>query len=1202
MKPMYPKLCPAAYKSKYANLYHSAYTSKYVSSISFIFKKCSSGVDQTKLLLLIFVFLGTQSFAQTFVGVASTPAIDNGTQAGPTATINPTAVGTMQTGDLVVVYMQYRGTAPGTLTVSISATGGQTWNQGTTTRDGTTGISYSIAWCRYNGTWSANPSVTLSSAGPNALTAAMYVFRPVLQNSRWVVHNAQSNAAVTTNLAQTINGIATTVNRTVTMGFWGNTSNPAKTWAFSGTGAWSRTSIPSNQYRNSSGNMLSHTAAYNIQSAAVSAATMGNATQTQVGTLNTARSIMTWAEIPANDACASAITLTPGATCTPANTVTGTMTNATQTAGVPANTCLNSDGYDVWYRFTATAFAQSINLSNIGTGFTHTGAPNFWYSRMVSVYTGTCPGAGLVPVTCGEDWSTSGNSYALTYDNFIPGTTYYVRISHPSWNPAMGPNGNFDICITNILPTVQTGKSYTNISKPTGGVIQTGDILEFRSVISVSNAAIYRTIFNDTIAAGLTYVPNSVKFTTSEGLGSPSGLNGSYSLTDGSNADEVFVSGNMIKVNMATLTRSGGQTTYVNSAATAYNQATAGGGEMRPNGRPSLFRGNCLLVVTYRATVTASAGTDITTNYGAFRYKTTTNSTDDIAFPPTVNSLNRSTIAVRIPESLCQTSLGLNVYSNGNFGSGTTRHDSTQMTIVPGYIWDIFSTTSGIDDGEFSVVNNTSTDGSTNKHVAIVDSRRMHTVFDIIGDHTNAANPDSGNYAAPRGTNGGYMAVVNAAYGINNAVQRTVTGLCSDTYYEFSAWFKNICPSCSCDSSGYSHSDGVLFKPYIPAKTVLDSAGVMPDLTFTLDGLDYYTTGPIPYNKIWMKKGFVFKTGPSQTSVTLTVRNNASGGGGNDWAIDDIGFATCLPSLQMTPTNNPTYCINGQINMGVIVTTSYNNYVRYKWERSTDGGTTWLPAPELPGEQLFTYTPVGSVYKDTVAYPSILANSGMNGYKYRIKTATTSANLNDPLATCAIYNTVDVLTVNVNPSCNVLPVQLLNFNAQLKNGYTELKWAAKQEQDLQRYEIERSNDGRNFTKIGTMAARGAVTAEENYVTNDPVAVTAKVYYRLKLISSAGHQYSNQLMVTANQLNQFELTNLVNPFSTKVSFQLTVVQKELVDVQLTDATGRPVWQAKVNANKGTNAISFTIPQHLQTGSYLLRVSSKEGVINKIIQKQ
>jgi hypothetical protein len=52
----------------------------------------------------------------------------------------------------------------------------------------------------------------------------------------------------------------------------------------------------------------------------------------------------------------------------------------------------------------------------------------------------------------------------------------------------------------------------------------------------------------------------------------------------------------------------------------------------------------------------------------------------------------------------------------------------------------------------------------------------------------------------------------------------------------------------------------------------------------------------------------------------------------------------------------------------------------------------------------------------------------------------------------------------------------------------------------------------------------------------------------------------------------------------------------------DALGKPVVSKKMMINKGVNAISFNVPQYLSKGSYLLRVISASGSINKIIQKQ
>ena len=105
------------------------------------------------------------------------------------------------------------------------------------------------------------------------------------------------------------------------------------------------------------------------------------------------------------------------------------------------------------------------------------------------------------------------------------------------------------------------------------------------------------------------------------------------------------------------------------------------------------------------------------------------------------------------------------------------------------------------------------------------------------------------------------MLVVNAAYRIDSAFKQTITGLCPNTYYEISLWMRNICPHCGCEFQWYR---GVQSGGYIPpAAAPTDSSGVHPNLTFELDGTDYYTTGNLyctPVN--WIKKGFTFVTGP----------------------------------------------------------------------------------------------------------------------------------------------------------------------------------------------------------------------------------------------------------------------------------------------------------------------------------------------------
>lgn len=572
----------------------------------------------------LYLFLiSISSYSQpTFFGVGSTPA-DGGLSLGPTVTVAPPA--SMLAGDLVIIYAHYRNTG---ITLSMSATGGQTWNAGITTSG--SNQSYFISWCRFNGTWGANPSVTNGTLAANNLTVVMYVYRPTTANSLWGVNIAQTASGTNNANPSPITGVTTTLPNTVTMAFWGNANN--HTWGtLTGGPGWEKTSL-SAQYRNLTVTNQSHTAAYNIRATAGPTVNTGQTMSiAPVAATATLRAIMSWYEL--NDNCSGAINLTPGASCT---TTPGTMVGATISAGVPAS-CATNNLYDVWYSFTATSSTHRIALSSYGFNFTR---------RQIEVYQGTCGGLSLV--TC-SPLQTSGSFLNLDFTDYSPGTTYYVRVIYPNIIATpITTNGTFNICVTTttvaLSTRVQTGKSYTNTTRPNGGVVQIGDVLEFRNVIAVgdwsASGNIYNTTFHDTIPTGLSYVANSIRFKTNEGMPFESGITGSVSLTDASGDDEAVYSGGVLRVNVGSLARDGGsalasrQLVYQGSAAvTPITYASAGGGKISPLGRPSQFASFSLIVVTYQATVTAATSSTFTTSNGAFRYKTTTSSTDDAGFP-----------------------------------------------------------------------------------------------------------------------------------------------------------------------------------------------------------------------------------------------------------------------------------------------------------------------------------------------------------------------------------------------------------------------------------------------------------------------------------------------------------------------------------------------------------------------------------------
>lgn len=1159
----------------------------------------------TLKLILIFSF-SIASYSQTFFGISANPT-DNNSQTNASVSVIPP--GGMQSGDLVVIYAHYRHTSTNTL--AINDDGGQTWtsesqSNGTTQRT-------RIFWCTYNGNgWPTNPSVD-GGGNSRPLSVIMYVYRPNNSSSTWGKHLGPTSANVT-NTAVSITGLTTTETRTVTMGFWG--SPAATTWgAVSGAG-WVKPTFPASatQIRNTGGSGQSHTAAYNIRTTAGAVATTS---QTQSSSQDTRTTIISWYEIPpppapANDEYVAPVNLTPGGGC---SNIDGTMASATESAGIPAFNCTTSAFlFDVWYSFTATSSNHTITLSNFGSNYTR---------RQLAVYQTNTLGT-LSPVTCS---AISTGATSLNFTDYSPGTTYLIRVLYPSTtNTPITTNAGFRICVTNgannPVQPVLSGKSYTNITRPSGGTIQTGDVLEFRQSInpgnwSVSNGAIFNVTYHDTIPAGLSYVPNSIRFQTNEGLEFESGITGTVNLTDASGDDEAVYSGGVLRVNVASLPRQGASNTsnrqfvYQGSpAVTPITYASAGGGKIHSKGRPSQFAQFVVIVVSYRVTVTAATGTTFTTSNGAFRYKTTTSSTDDVANPQTIINFPRYTVYVsEAGTSLCQGGAGTNVFPGGNFGSGTTRHDSTQLTIAPGYNWVPFSS-SNPGDGFFSVVNNTSSNRLfTNKYAPFpssgtgADTVRVFGVWDIIGDHTDAANPDSGNLAVPWGTNGGYMGVVNAAFGINTAIQKTITGLCTDTYYEFSAWFKNICAGCSTDSAGRRMQDGALFKPYLTTKTLNDSAGVSPDLTYTIDGVDYYTTGPIIYDKKWVKKGFLFKTGPSQTTVNLTIRNNAAGGGGNDWAIDDIGLTTCFPSMTYSPSASPSVCESNVLTITDTVRYLYNNYVRYKWQRwSAATSGPWTDIAGTSG----TGTPVwnGTQYEYVASYtiPNTLTLAANNGDRYRLVVASNTTNLGS--SSCS-YSDPTTINVNIITACGPpLKADLLSVNGRLiENNLARISWVTSKEDEPVRYIVEKSEDGNNFRSITTVDGYNNTTSERNYYNyTDPVAVTAKTYYRVVLINASGSKkYSQIIQLVTDEKSGIHFGTVVNPFGNELWYEISSTVSSIIKTELLDGYGRVIKRENQQISPGINALSINTVT-LPNGTYILRAIINGNIIYRKVIKQ
>jgi hypothetical protein len=351
----------------------------------------------------------------------------------------------------------------------------------------------------------------------------------------------------------------------------------------------------------------------------------------------------------------------------------------------------------------------------------------------------------------------------------------------------------------------------------------------------------------------------------------------------------------------------------------------------------------------------------------------------------------------------------------------------------------------------------------------------------------------------------------------------------------------------------------------------------------------------------WVKKGFVFQTEPGQNSVTISIKNNAPGGGGNDWVMDDISLASCLPELEFFPTISNEICQNAQVRASSIVSTFFSNYRYYQWERSTDGGTNWHAAPLKPAIDSFDYNFNNNVYRDTVYYPDFLATTAIDGHLYRLRVSTSIDNLADD--NCNNYSASTIVNINIG-TCDILPASILSFNGAIVDNNVQLKWETQNERQNGWFEIERSTDGVNFTKVGTVLSKnGTSSVLQFYRFTDLHQVVGKTYYRLKIVAegNTAFVYSNTIILYRSE-GKFELSKVVSPFQDQLRFDIRSPRSEKITIRLSDIFGRVVSEKKLTIETGITSTYLNDVSSLPGGTYLLLITSPAASEQRIVLKK
>jgi len=166
----------------------------------------------------------------------------------------------------------------------------------------------------------------------------------------------------------------------------------------------------------------------------------------------------------------------------------------------------------------------------------------------------------------------------------------------------------------------------------------------------------------------------------------------------------------------------------------------------------------------------------------------------------------------------------------------------------------------------------------------------------------------------------------------------------------------------------------------------------------------------------------------------------------------------------------------------------------------------------------------------------------------------------------AVYSFAEVNNVGGFQSSGLepLPVKLISFESILNNGKVNLKWSTATEINNDRFEIERSYDGKTWKVIGTVKGNGnsSITIDYVFTDNTMEVLSGNIYYRLHQFDFNGENEYSPISLVSNSKKENIGKVYPNPANAELKISLNTDGYQLT---ILDQTGKMVISKQVDSD-------------------------------------
>lgn len=142
----------------------------------------------------------------------------------------------------------------------------------------------------------------------------------------------------------------------------------------------------------------------------------------------------------------------------------------------------------------------------------------------------------------------------------------------------------------------------------------------------------------------------------------------------------------------------------------------------------------------------------------------------------------------------------------------------------------------------------------------------------------------------------------------------------------------------------------------------------------------------------------------------------------------------------------------------------------------------------------------------------------------------------------------------------ILPVELTEFNGKPSRDGIMLFWETASELNNSGFEIQRSNNGRDWEKIDFVEGKGTSNEMNQYRFEDLDPFSGINYYRLKQVDYDGaFEYSKVIAVEYN-IAEKDIQVFPNPSNGLINIRIDNPGSQRIKIWITDHLGRSIWDS------------------------------------------